>query len=185
MAAGTREANKQGAVEALVKGGYPPEKAPQLVADCFAAVNAKRNGKAAYTPPFEGTGAMLERLSRSPLKIGVLSSDSPVYVEDFLRHYDLMPWVNEWQGTGPMDPPKPDPTLLVEVCDRLQVPLACTLIVGDSWADSALAERAGAAGFVSVSEPWGRSPVAGASLVLSRWDDLGVIEPGFSSPPDA
>jgi len=178
MAAGTREANKQGAVAVLVQAGQPPEKATELVAECFAAVNAKRNGKAAQTPPFAGTAAMLKRLHQSPVKIGVLSSDSPAYVEEFLSYYDLMTWVHEWQGTGPEDPPKPDPTLLRGLCDRLQVSVAHTLIVGDSWADFALAEQAGAAGFISVSEPWGRSPVAGASLVLSHWDNLAVITPG-------
>jgi Rrf2 family iron-sulfur cluster assembly transcriptional regulator len=83
---------------------------------------------------------MLELLHQSPLKIGVLSSDSPAYVEEFLRYYDLMPWVHGWQGTGPGQPSKPDPTLLGEMCDRLQVSVARTLIVGDSWADLALAE---------------------------------------------
>lgn len=181
MASGTRAANQQGAVAVLTQAGYPPDRATALVADCFAAVNAKRNGKAAYTPPFAGTAAMLERLHHSPLKIGVLSSDSPTYVEEFLTHYELLPWVNEWQGTGPGEPPKPDPTLLGVLCDRLQVSVAHTLIVGDSWADFALAERAGAAGFISVSEPWGRSPVPGASLVLTHWDDLAVLA---SDSPD-
>ncbi|MGB3309997.1 MAG: HAD family hydrolase [Nodosilinea sp.] len=174
MAAGSREANKQGAVEVLVKAGFPRLQATALVADCFAAVNAKRNGKAALTPPFAGTAAMLKRLHQSPVKIGVLSSDSPAYVEEFLNYYDLTPWVHAWQGTRPQDPPKPDPALLLEVCDRLQVSVAHTLVVGDSWADLALAEQANAAGFISVSEPWGRSPVSGATLVLSDWDDLEV-----------
>ncbi|OKH50569.1 hypothetical protein NIES30_00200 [Phormidium tenue NIES-30] len=172
MAAGTREANKQGAVTVLVKAGHSLAQATEWVADCFAAVNAARNGKAAYTPPFEGTAAMLERLHQSPLKIGVLSSDSPAFVEEFLTYYKLLPWVDEWQGTGPEDPPKPDPTLLGVLCDHLQVSVAHTLVVGDSWVDLALAEQAKAAGFVSVSEPWGRSPVPGATLVLSQWDDL-------------
>ncbi len=172
MAAGTREANRQGAVAVLVQAGHPAEKVTGLVADCFAAVNAARNGKAAYTHPFEGTATMLERLHHSPLKIGVLSSDSPAYVEEFLSYYDLMPWVQLWRGTAPGEPPKPDPTLLKEVCDRLGVPIAHTLIVGDSWADFALAEQAQAAGFISVSERWGRSPVSGATLVLNHWNDL-------------
>ncbi len=175
MAAGTREANRQGAVAVLLQAGYAAEKVTDLVAECFAAVNAARNGKAVCTPPFAGTAAMLERLHHSPLKIGVLSSDSPAYVEEFLSYYDLVPWVEAWRGTAPGEPPKPDPTLLEEVCDRLEVSVRHTLIVGDSWADFALAEQAGAAGFISVSEPWGRSPVPGASLVLPQWSDLAVV----------
>jgi phosphoglycolate phosphatase len=180
MAAGTREANQQGAVAVLVNIGYPREQASELVADCFTSVSAARSGKAAYTPPFEGTATMLERLHSSPLKIGVLSSDSPAYVGEFLRHYGLLPWVDEWQGTGPEDLPKPDPSLLEQVCDRLGVSVARTLVVGDSWADLALVDRAQAAGFISVSAPWGRPPLPSASLVLRQWDDLAVAaaEPG-------
>jgi phosphoglycolate phosphatase len=176
MAADTREANQQGAVEVLVNTGYPREQATALVADCFEAVDQPHGGKAVYTPPFEGTAAMLERLHRSPLKIGVLSSDSPAYVGEFLQHYGLLPWVDEWQGTGPEDLPKPDPSLLEQVCDRLGVSVARTLIVGDSWADLALVDRAQAAGFISVSAPWGRPPVPSASLVLRQWDDLAVAD---------
>lgn len=175
MAAGTREANEQGAAAVLVTMGHPPDQAAMLVTDCFAAVDAKRGSKAVHTPPFEGTAAMLKRLHQSPLKLGVLSSDRPAYVEEFLNYYDLMPWVDEWQGTRPEDLPKPDPMLLEQVCDRLQVSVARTLVVGDSWADLALAAQAKAAGFVSVSEPWGRSPVAGATLILNQWDDLVVV----------
>ena len=174
MAAGTREANRQGAVAVLVQAGYAAEKVTDVVAECFAAVNTARNGKAAYTPPFEGTAAMLQRLHHNPLKIGVLSSDSPAYVEEFLSYYALMPWVDELRGTAPGEPPKPDPTLLIEMCDRLQVAISRTLIVGDSWADLALVEQAAAAGFVSVSEPWGRHPVSGATLIINHWDDLAV-----------
>ncbi len=182
MAAGTREANEQGAAAVLVKAGYPPNQAAALVTDCFAAVDAKRGSKAAQTPPFEGTAAMLRRLHHSPLKLGVLSSDSPAYVEEFLNDYDLMLWVHEWQGTRPEDPPKPNPMLLEKVCDRLQVAVAHTLVVGDSWADLALAKQAGAAGFISVSEQWGRSPVAGATLILSQWDDLAVVDAAGPEP---
>jgi phosphoglycolate phosphatase len=176
MAAATREANQQAAVAVLVEAGYAPEKAGGLVADCFAQVNAQRKGKAPYTPPFAGTAAMLKRLHHSPLKTAVLSSDSPANVAEFLYHYDLADWVDSWRGTGPGDRPKPDPTLLQVLCDRLGVPITNTLLVGDRWADLALVEQAGAAGFVSVSEPWGRSPVPGATLVLSHWDDLAVVD---------
>ncbi|MBE9136321.1 HAD family hydrolase [Nodosilinea sp. LEGE 07088] len=172
MAAGTREANEQGAAAVLMKAGYPQAQVSELVAKCFAGVDQHRGGKAAYTPPFEGTATMLERLHRSPLRLGVLSSDSPAYVEEFLQHYGLLPWIDEWQGTGPEDSPKPDPSLLEQVCDRLQASLHRTLVVGDSWADLALAKQAKAAGFISVSAPWGRSPVPGASLILSQWSDL-------------
>ncbi|MEB3291389.1 MAG: HAD-IA family hydrolase, partial [Leptolyngbya sp.] len=142
-----------------------------LVAEQCDLADQDLNPKTRYTPPFPGTAAMLQRLSQAGVKLGVLSSDSPAHVEDFLTHYGLRPWINDWQGTAPEDPPKPDPALLHRLCERLGVAVAHTVIVGDSWADAALANNAGIA-FISVSEAWGRPPVAGSSLILTAWEDL-------------
>lgn len=174
MAAGTRQANIDAAVEVLLRAGVPAnEPVATLVTKQFVVADRALIYKASHTPPFPGTGAMLQRL-KAGVKIGVLSSDSPANVEEFLSHYDLKPWVDDWQGTEPEDIPKPEPDLLYRLCDRMGVRAARTVIVGDSWVDQALAKNAGAAAFVSVSEPWGRSPVAGAELVLTDWDDLAV-----------
>lgn len=174
MAAGTRQANIDAAVEALRKVGLPASEAVgALVANQFALADGTLRPKAIYTPPFPGTKAMLQRLNAG-VRLGVLSSDSPANVEEFLTHYGLLPWVDDWQGTEPEDIPKPEPDLLYRLCDRMGVRAAHTVIVGDSWVDQALAKNAGAAAFISVSEPWGRSPVAGADLVLTDWGDLAL-----------
>ncbi|NJL44809.1 MAG: HAD family hydrolase [Leptolyngbyaceae cyanobacterium SM2_3_12] len=125
-------------------------------------------------PPFAGTAVLLQRLGQSPIKIGLLSSDSTAQVGMFLDHYGLTNWFQAWRGTEPEDIPKPEPALLYQLCDRLQVNVSRTIVVGDSWVDLSLAQRAGAAAFLSVSEAWGRTPVAGATLILRHWDDLTV-----------
>ncbi len=175
MAAGTRQSNIDALVEALLGIGVAPgSEIRSLVAEQFARADCDLSPKTRYTPPFPGTQAMLQRLSQSEIKLGVLSSDSPANIEEFLRHYALFPWINDWQGTEPDDVPKPAPDLLYRLCERLAVDPRQVVIVGDSWVDQALVHRAEAAGFVSVSEAWGRPPVAGARLILRHWEDLKI-----------
>lgn len=175
MAVGTRQANVDAATAVLTQAGYPMNQAFELVVQAFVQVDQQRQGKAVSTPPYGGTQGLLQRLKHSVIQVGVLSSDSSAYVKEFLDHYGLTPWVDQWQGTDAGDAPKPDPTLFYGLCDRLQVIPSHTIIVGDSWVDRSLAIHGGAT-FISVSEPWGRSPVPGANLVLHSWDDLQVDE---------
>ncbi len=175
MAAGTRQSNIDALVEALLGIGVSPESEIQtLVAEQFARADCDLSPKTRYTPPFPGTQVMLQRLSQSKVKLGVLSADSPANIEDFLRYYNLLPWIDDWQGTEPDDVPKPAPDLLHRLCRRMAVAPRQVVIVGDSWVDQALAVQANVAGFITVSEAWGRPPVAGSSLILRRWEDLKI-----------
>ncbi len=179
MAVGTRQANEQAMLAVLRQAGVDADDLAALVEEAFEAAASLLRPKAAYTPPFPGTQALLARLGTSSLRVAVFSSDSAANVDEFLTYYGLHPWVDDWQGTVPGDPAKPEPTLLYRLCDRLQVNVAKTVIIGDSWADLHLAKNAGAAEFLAVSEGWGRSPMAGASLILTTWDDLTI---GNSQP---
>ena len=178
MAAGTRQSNIDALVEVLLGIGVSPKsdqsEMQTLVAEQFALADGDLSPKTLYTPPFPGTQAMLQRLSQSEIKLGVLSSDSPAHVEEFLRHYGLLPWIDDWQGTEPEDIPKPNPALLHHLCGRMGVDPRQVILVGDSWVDQALAHQAKVAGFISVSEAWGRPPVAGSDLILRRWEDLKI-----------
>lgn len=175
MATGTRQANGAAMATVLSNGGYSQPQATTWVQQALEQADHSCAEKTRYTPPYGGTDRLLQRLHLAPVRVGVLSSDSSTYVQDFLAHYGLRRWVDACQGTDQGDPAKPEPTLLYNLCDRLRVNPRHTVIVGDSWADLQLAERAGAA-FISVSEAWGRSPVPGSSRVLSTWDDLQIID---------
>ncbi|MFZ4640072.1 MAG: HAD family hydrolase [Nodosilinea sp.] len=175
MAAGSRQANQAAAAQWLIQAGYSGDQVDRQVADVFQAADNQLQPKVASTPPFQGTVELLDRLAKSGLKLGVLSSDSTAHVEDFLEFYQLKDWIDGWRGTEREDPAKPDPTLFYQLCDSLQVPPQATVIVGDSWVDLSLAEQGGAAAFISVSEAWGRSPVPGSQLVVRSWSDLSVV----------
>jgi phosphoglycolate phosphatase len=183
MAVGTKTANEQSAVALFVERGGNWDQGQRLVSQIFKQVDGAVALKAAQTPPFVGTGAMLLQLGQSPLKVGVLSSDTTAHVVEFLDHYGLIQCVDAWRGTEPGDKAKPHPDLFWELCDCLQIQPQHTLMVGDSWADLEVARNAGAAAFVSVGEGWGRSPVPGADLVMSHWSDLLDIAIGSDERP--
>lgn len=172
MAVGTRIANEQAAIDLLAEMGRGREAGKNWIPQLFTAVDSAIVSKAAQTPPFPGTGEMLLKLSLRRVKVGILSSDRTSGVGEFLRYYGFEELVKDWQGTEPEDEPKPNPELFWQLCDRLQVVPAQALMVGDSWADLEVARNAGAAGFVSVGEGWGRFPLAGADYVLQDWNDL-------------
>lgn len=176
MAVGSRAENQSEVIQVLVQQGIDPEIAASQVDDCFQSVDQILTPqKAQHTPPFVGTRAMLARLAKSSIKLGVLSSDSSTNVEQFLQHYGLDQFFQGWLGTEGSARPKPDPMLLWQLCEILQVGVSHSLVLGDSLVDQQLALRAGAAGFISVSEWWGRTPIAGADAVVTTWDDLEVI----------
>jgi phosphoglycolate phosphatase len=172
MAVGTRVSNEQAAINLFLSMGGGLEESRQQVPQLFAAVDNAVECKAAQTPPFPGTREMLLQLGRSPIRVGILSSDRTSGVEEFLRYYGLEEFVDEWRGTEPDDEPKPNPQLFWEMCDRLQVSPHQTLMVGDSWADLEVTRNAGGAGFISVSERWGRPPLTGSDYVIQSWNDL-------------
>lgn len=173
LAVGTRQSDVAATMAVLVALDIPRDKAREQVEQCFEQADRGMVGKAQHTPPFPGTTAMLARLSQQ-LRLGVLSSDSPPHVDQFLARYDLSRYFQGWLGTSAGDPPKPDPRLLRQLCASLGVVPATVLVVGDSIADQQVVARGGGAGFISVSQVWGCAPLPGADAVLTSWDDLVV-----------
>jgi phosphoglycolate phosphatase len=172
MAVDTRSANERAAIAEVVALGADPVWAQGLIPRLFAQVDRALAPKVAQTPPFPGTREMLSQLNLRPLKVGILSSDSSPQVKDFLAYYGFEDLVQAWRGTDAGDRPKPEPELFWQLCDRLQVDTRQTLMVGDSQADLEVARNAGAAGFVSVAQGWGRAPVPGADDRIQDWKDL-------------
>ena len=174
MATATRLANQQAVVNWLLEADYPEDGLMDRVAECFQRADHQLYPKAHHTPPFPGTAALLERLTKAGVPMGVLSSDRQANVGEFLTHYHMAGYVQAWRGTDVGEPPKPDPSLFYQLCHHLGVDPRHTLVVGDSSVDFKLAKQAGAAGFISVSEAWGRPPVGGAEWVVYSWQDLQV-----------
>jgi phosphoglycolate phosphatase len=181
MAVGTRAANEQSAIDLFTAMAGTPRGTNLSIPEIFAAVDQAVASKAAQTPPFPGTEDLLLKLSRTALKVGVLSSDSSLGVAEFLKYYGFEALVDGWRGTDPADCPKPNPQLFWELCHRLQISPHQVLMVGDSKADFGVSHSAGAAAFISVGVAWGRAPIPRADYSMENWEDLLNIISSFES----
>jgi phosphoglycolate phosphatase len=172
MAIGTRQENEIAAAAYVAETGRDWIESLQRVRAAFAEADQYMLRKADQTPLVAGAIACLQILSQAGVKLGILSSDSPANVEDFVNQNQLTDYFQLQMGTdGSLS--KPDPRLLQQACAALEVSPAQVLIVGDSEADVQLA-RAGAAGCIGVTGGWTRSPHLSADVLTKQLSGITV-----------
>lgn len=107
------------------------------------------------TAPYGGIPELLRQLRARGLKLAVASNKPHAAAVEIVRHYfgaDLFACV---YGQRPGAPVKPDPTIVHDILQTLEVPAERTLYVGDSAVDMETARRAG---IESVGVLWGFRP---------------------------
>lgn len=96
------------------------------------------------TRPYEGIDAVLEAAAERHLPIGLLTNKPERITKKIL---ESLQWGSLFQITAGGDTypfRKPDPRGLIDVAARLGVPIAETVLVGDSAIDGQTAQAAGA-----------------------------------------
>lgn len=131
--------------------------------------------------PVTELSALFHSLHESGVRVAVITSDDSAPTEATLDEFGLSQIVGH-VGCG--DSPvrqKPEPDMLLEAADLLEVPLAQTAVVGDSAADLLMARSAGAGLAVGVLTGVGRRDTLGplADVVL---DSIAEIRVGASLP---
>lgn len=172
MAVGSRHENLVVAAGYLAQTGFSWLAAMQIAESAFQKADDYMGDKTNSTPPYPGTVRMLSRFASKKIPLCVLSGDTPNNVEAFLERFELREYFDCWRGTSRTDPPKPDPTLMLELCHQLQILPSQVAVVGDSSIDRQMAQAAKIGAFISVSKAWGSSAVDGADAVLESWDNL-------------
>ncbi|BCL36418.1 HAD family hydrolase [Nostoc sp. MS1] len=126
-------------------------------------------------PLFTGALEILQSLSAAGLKLGIVSAASTQEVKNFVTHHQLTNYIQAQIGVDD-GPSKPDPILLLQACKILGVEPSATLMVGDAVGDVQLARNAKAAGCIGIS--WINKPhnVQGADVVISRLDEIQIVE---------
>lgn len=180
LAVGSRRENAIAAAAYVAETGRGWIDALDLVETAFAEADSYLTPKAAQTPPVAGALVLLNQLRSAPLKLGLISSDSQVQVEDFVTTHSLTQCLDHWQGIQPPFLTKTDPGFLEQACAALTVASARVLIVGDSAADLKLATVGNTAGFIGFTGGWQRPfAIAGAAITTA---DLGQIRVTASMP---
>lgn len=86
----------------------------------------------------------IDRLKKSGLKIGLLTTKGQDQAELILKHFSLFNNFNGVMGRRPGVAHKPSPEPLLKLCDEVNVNVSNTLMVGDSELDVECGKNAGA-----------------------------------------
>lgn len=106
----------------------------------FTEIYAKEKNH--YTQPYEGITACVKRLINEGTPCAVLSNKDDDAVRELCDQY--FPSVfTACQGRLNDMPPKPDPTMLLALCDRLGICAQEAAYIGDSEVDVQTADNAG------------------------------------------
>jgi phosphoglycolate phosphatase len=118
---------------------------------------------------------LLIALHGTGIKLGILSNAPSTDVANFVRHHQLGSLLSlEMGADGEIT--KPDPSLFLMACDRLQVSPSTTLMIGDSAGDIEMAQRAGGMGCIAVA--WGIAAphLKKASVVIDRLTEIEIMQ---------
>lgn len=91
---------------------------------------------------FEGVPEMLRALRTTGVKLAVATGKSRRGLHEALQAVDMLQWFDATR-TADETAGKPDPQMLVELMEELQVPAGRTLMVGDTTHDLQMAVNAG------------------------------------------
>lgn len=153
LAVGSRQANIAAIVEQLIRSGMEQAAATAIVQSAFLKADQDLPRKAPETPLIPGCRELLHRFTDQGVRIGLLSSDVTANLHDFAAYYGLDPYLQVIVGAD-QGLVKPDPLLMKRTCQRLNVAVENTLMIGDAETDIRMARSAGAGGSVGVSWGW-------------------------------
>ena len=119
------------------------------------------------TAPYDGVLDLIDRLESAGVKTAVVSNKPQVSVQALCRHF-FADFIDVAYGDSPDRPRKPAPDGTFSALERLGVPVAQAVFIGDGDAD---VETANNAGLRCIGVTWGfRDPdelrAAGAAVLL-------------------
>lgn len=158
LAVGTRQENEILAAAHLAQTGLSWIVARQRVQTAFENASLRLTAKAPRTPLMSGVPDLFRQLQSASLKLVIASADTQANVDEFVAHYELLPYLTYCQGVSYQHPDKTHKDFLLAICQQIGVSPYGLLVCGDSDADWAMAEVGGAAGFIGFTGGW-RHPV--------------------------
>ncbi|UJB69387.1 HAD family hydrolase [Acaryochloris sp. 'Moss Beach'] len=174
LAVGSRYENKIAAAAYVAATGRNWLEALEMVESAFNEADTYLIPKAEHTPLLANSLETLNTLSKTGLKLGILSADSSDNVQEFLDTYHLQALFQAAQGVdGTIS--KPDPSLFIDICAQMETPPNRTLMIGDAPVDMKMAKSADAAGCIFVTWGWHAPiPTHLADISLDSWQQLTI-----------
>ena len=140
-------------IAVLVRRALPPDVTEERLAEITAAVEREyRAGIVDRTRPYPGVPEILDRLQAAGVPMAILSNKPHGLTVESVRL--LLP---RWRflavyGARPDRPPKPDPTVPLEIAASMRLAPAAIMFVGDSEIDISTARHAL---MIAVAACWG------------------------------
>ncbi|HSN88949.1 MAG TPA: phosphoglycolate phosphatase [Thermoanaerobaculia bacterium] len=126
-------------VERALGSGFTPEEADRALARYLIHYDEVC---LETTEPYPGVSEMLAALAKS-YPLALLSNKGEALSRKILDGLGLTPLFREILGGDTLPTRKPDPSGLLLVAERLEVPAGKLLLVGDTWVDAETAKNAG------------------------------------------
>lgn len=127
---------------------------------------------AGRSKPFPGAVALLERLARDGVGLGICTNKPAPITARVLAELDLARWFGAVIGETPHLPRKPAPDMVLAALQGLGATPAQAVMIGDSGADIGAAKAAGVK-TIAVSFGYTTTPVRelGADIVIDHFDE--------------
>ncbi len=121
---------------------------------------------------FPGAKALLERMRREGLRLGVASSAKEGELKSLLQVCGADELVQASTSSDDADNSKPDPDIVHAALGRIRLPAAEVVLLGDTPYDVEAGKRAGVAVIALRCGGWGDADLAGAIAVYDSPADL-------------
>ncbi|MGL5806979.1 MAG: HAD family hydrolase [Xenococcaceae cyanobacterium] len=177
MAVGSRHENEIAAAAYIAETGKSWFEAREIASNAFLEAERLMGNCVENSCLFPASLQVLQSLSKAGLKLAILSADSTVNVETFIKHHQLSKYVRLAMGSD-RGLSKPDPELFLLACQNLEVKPSATLMVGDARGDIEMAKKAGAAGAIAIG--WENNSIAHLKLadaIISQLQDIEIQLP--------
>jgi phosphoglycolate phosphatase len=177
MAVGSRQENEIATAAYIAETGKSWFEAREIARNTFNEADRMMGNCVENSSLFPGSLQVLKSLSKAGLKLGILSADSTVNVETFIKHHQLSEYFQLAMGSD-RGLSKPDPKLFQLACKNLGVKPSATLMVGDARGDMEMAKQAGSAGAIGIC--WENNSIAHlkfADATISQLQDIKIQLP--------
>ena len=113
--------------------------------DLFQAIDAQQQQTKDYRVELlPGIPSFLRRLHAQGLALSIYSSDRREHIRTIVEQLALTPLFADVVGGGCVTRPKPDPEGFLMACERVKIPPAQSIYIGDTVRDLAMGKAGGA-----------------------------------------
>ncbi len=135
----------------LYQNGYPWNEAKQAVEKAFERADSLRDYRRDLKPVM-GMKETLEGLKKGGFLLALATCDLRNQTEEILRILGIGHFFDLILSSEEVPHPKPHPQMVLTICQRLNVPPAETILVGDTEGDMTMGKKAGIALTVGIIE---------------------------------